>query len=95
TRSELLGSLVPLDGLAKLVYIRRLSAFVLISVAVIVLRKRQPGLPRAFKCPGVPVMPGREILCCVYLIFNLGWFTIVRYVVWLFSGLSIYFLYLR
>lgn len=95
TMSALLGSLVPLDELAKLVNIGTLSAFVLISVAVIVLRKKQPDLPRAFKCPGVPVIPGLAILFCLFLILNLGWVTIVRFLVWLLIGLVIYFLYSR
>ncbi|MCY8779489.1 branched-chain amino acid transporter BcaP [Bacillus spizizenii] len=95
TMSALLGSLVPLDELAKLVNIGTLSAFVLISVAVIVLRKKQPDLPRAFKCPGVPVIPGLAILFCLFLILNLGWVTIVRFLVWLLIGLAIYFLYSR
>lgn len=93
--SALLGSLVPLDELAKLVNIGTLSAFVLISVAVIVLRKKQPDLPRAFKCPGVPVIPGLAILFCLFLILNLGWVTIVRFLVWLLIGMAIYFLYSR
>ncbi|MED0585618.1 branched-chain amino acid transporter BcaP [Bacillus subtilis] len=95
TMSALLGSLVPLDELAKLVNIGTLSAFVLISVAVIVLRKKQPDLPRAFKCPGVPFIPGLAILFCLFLILNLGWVTIVRFLVWLLIGLVIYFLYSR
>lgn len=96
TMSALLGSLVPLDELAKLVNIGTLSAFVLISVAVIVLRKKQPDLLRAFKCPGVPVIPKvLAILFCLFLILNLGWVTIVRFLVWLLIGLVIYFLYSR
>ncbi|MHA6488801.1 branched-chain amino acid transporter BcaP [Bacillus cabrialesii] len=95
TMSALLGSLVPLDELAKLVNIGTLSAFVLISVAVIVLRKKQPDLPRAFTCPGVPVIPGLAIVFCLFLILNLGWVTIVRFLVWLLIGLAIYFLYSR
>ena len=93
--SALLGSLVPLDELAKLVNIGTLAAFVLISVAVIVLRKKQPDLPRAFKCPGVPFIPILSILFCVFLIINLGATTIFRFFIWLIIGLVIYFLYSR
>ncbi|MGK9429879.1 amino acid permease [Bacillus atrophaeus] len=93
--SALLGALVPLDELAKLVNIGTLSAFVLISVAVIVLRKKQPDLPRAFRCPGVPFIPILAILFCLFLIINLGWVTIVRFFIWLLIGLVIYFLYSR
>lgn len=51
TLSALMGGLIPLDELASLVNIGTLSAFILISVAVIVMRKTQPDLPRAFRCP--------------------------------------------
>lgn len=92
--SALLGSLVPLDELAKLVNIGTLAAFVLISVAVIVLRKKQPDLPRALNVRGsfIPVL---SILFCVFLIINLGATTIFRFFIWLIIGLVIYFLYSR
>jgi APA family basic amino acid/polyamine antiporter len=89
----LLGAFVPLEQLADLVNMGTLSAFVLISVSVIVFRYTQPDLPRKFRCPGVPVIPILAILFCLYLMFNLPGITWIRFVVWLVIGLVIYFAY--
>jgi APA family basic amino acid/polyamine antiporter len=91
--AALFGALIPLDELAKLVNIGTLSAFVLISVAVIVLRVKQPDLPRAFRCPAVPLVPGLAILFCGFLIFQLGQETFIRFLIWLLIGVVIYFTY--
>ncbi|MDN7242423.1 amino acid transporter [Planococcus sp. N028] len=91
----LLGGLIRLDELAKLVNIGTLSAFILVSVAVIVLRVKQPDLPRAFRCPAVPFIPILAILFCGFLIFQLGQATIIRFIIWLLIGVVIYFVYSR
>lgn len=93
--AALFGALIPLDELAKLVNIGTLSAFVLISIAVIVLRVKQPDLPRAFRCPAVPLIPGLAILFCGFLIYQLGQATFIRFGIWLLIGVVIYFTYSR
>ncbi|MDP9674484.1 APA family basic amino acid/polyamine antiporter [Paenibacillus jamilae] len=95
TLSALMGGLIPLDELASLVNIGTLSAFILISVAVIVMRKTQPDLPRAFRCPGVPFIPILAIISCGVLILNLNGQTFIRFIIWLVIGMVIYFLYSR
>lgn len=91
--AALFGGFVPLGDLASLVNMGTLAAFVLISVSVLVLRKKQPDLPRPFKCPFVPVIPILAILFCSFLIFHLGAATWIRFLVWLAIGIAIYFLY--
>jgi APA family basic amino acid/polyamine antiporter len=66
-----------------------------VSIAVLVLRKTHPDLPRAFRCPGVPVVPVLAVASCLFLMLNLAWLTWVAFVVWLVIGLAIYFLYSR
>lgn len=95
TLSALMGGLIPLDELASLVNIGTLSAFILISVAVIVMRKTQPDLPRAFRCPGVPYIPILAIVSCGVLILNLNGQTFIRFIIWLVIGMAVYFLYSR
>ncbi|SEN56384.1 amino acid permease [Lihuaxuella thermophila] len=90
-----LGALVPLDKLAELVNMGTMAAFVLISVAVIVLRRTQPDLPRKFRCPWVPVIPGLAIIFCLYLMLQLPGDTWVRFGIWLLIGLVVYFTYSR
>jgi basic amino acid/polyamine antiporter, APA family len=91
--AALMGALIPLDELAKLVNIGTLSAFVLVSVAVLVLRRTQPDLPRAFRCPAVPWIPLLAIIFCGFLMAQLDGDTWVRFIIWLGIGSAIYFLY--
>ncbi len=89
----LLAGFVPLAELSKLVSIGTLFAFVLVSAAVIILRRTRPDLPRAFRVPGVPWVPILSILACAWLMLNLSVDTWIRFVVWLLVGFVIYFFY--
>ncbi|WP_259043377.1 amino acid permease [Chromobacterium alkanivorans] len=91
----LLAGFVPLHTLAELVNIGTLAAFTLIALSVIVLRKREPNLPRKFVCPGVPYIPTLAILCCGFLMTQLSLLTWVCFIVWLLIGLVVYFGYSR
>jgi APA family basic amino acid/polyamine antiporter len=91
----LIAAVVPLDVLAELVNIGTLAAFSLVSVAVIILRKKRPDLHRAFRCPGVPVIPGLAVVFCLALMSFLSWHTWVAFVIWLLIGLVVYFTYAR
>ena len=91
----LIAAVVPLDVLAELVNIGTLAAFSLVSVAVIILRKKRPDLHRAFRCPGVPVIPALAVIFCLALMSFLSWHTWVAFVIWLAIGLVVYFMYAR
>ncbi|MGX6565948.1 Serine transporter YbeC, amino acid:H+ symporter family [Cupriavidus necator] len=90
-----IAAFVPLNVLAELINIGTLAAFTLISVAVLVLRKTRPELPRAFRCPGVPVVPLLSIGFCLFLMAHLQALTWIAFLVWLSVGLVIYFGYAR
>ncbi|AXT45486.1 amino acid permease [Chromobacterium haemolyticum] len=91
----LLAGFVPLHTLAELVNIGTLAAFTLIALSVIVLRKREPNLPRKFVCPGVPYIPTLAILCCGFLMTQLSLLTWLCFMAWLLIGLVVYFGYSR
>ncbi|PFG17660.1 amino acid/polyamine/organocation transporter (APC superfamily) [Propionicimonas paludicola] len=83
----------PVGVLEEMVNIGTLSAFVLVSIGVILLRHKRPDLPRAFRVPWVPVLPIASALICGYLMINLSVETWLRFVVWLAIGFVIYFAY--
>jgi APA family basic amino acid/polyamine antiporter len=91
----LLGALVPLKVLSELVNMGTLAAFCLVSIAVIVLRRTRPDLHRAFRCPGVPVVPVLAVLSCGTLMAFLGAVTWMAFGIWLVIGLVVYFGYAR
>jgi APA family basic amino acid/polyamine antiporter len=91
----LLAAFVPLNVLAELVNIGTLAAFCLVSVAVIVLRKKRPDLKRAFRCPGVPVVPAIAVVFCLSLMSFLSAITWIAFLIWLAIGLVVYFGYAR
>ena len=91
----LIAAVVPLGVLAELVNIGTLAAFSLVSVAVIILRKTRPDLPRAFRCPAVPVIPALAIIFCLVLMSFLSAHTWIAFIAWLALGLVIYFAYAR
>ncbi|MCH4167112.1 MAG: amino acid permease [Megasphaera sp.] len=91
--SSILAGVVPINIVAEMVNIGTLGAFIIVSAAVIVLRKKAPDRVRPFRCPFVPVVPALAILFCGILVVMLPTITQVRFVVWLVIGLGIYFGY--
>lgn len=91
----LLAALIPLSELAELVNIGTLFAFVLVNVGVVWLRHARPDLPRRFRVPLVPIVPGISAALCIYLMTKLSAETWWRFGLWLALGLAIYALYGR
>lgn len=90
-----LAALVPLEKLADMVSIGTLTAFIVVSVGVIVLRVREPDLPRAFKVPGYPVTPVLSVLVCGYILASLHWYTWIAFSGWVLLALIFYFIWGR
>jgi APA family basic amino acid/polyamine antiporter len=91
----LVAGLTPVGVLEEMVNIGTLSAFVLVSVGVVVLRRTRPDLKRGFRVPWSPVLPILSALVCVYLMLNLTVETWLRFLIWLVIGFVIYFAYSR
>jgi len=89
------ASITPIGTLEEMVNIGTLAAFVLVSLAVPILRKKRPDLKRSFKVPGNPWVPWLSAAMCFYLILNLSLETWIRFLVWMALGFIIYFLYSR
>ncbi|QHC22199.1 amino acid permease [Streptomyces sp. GS7] len=93
-----LAAAVPLGQLADATSIGTLFAFALVNVAVIVLRRTRPTMPRSFRTPLSrtrlwPLFPAIGFLLCVFMMSSLGAVTWVVFGVWMVVGLVIYFGY--
>src|SRR5918998_450196 len=89
----LMAGFVDLQQLAELTNIGTLFAFILVSISVIVLRRTNPNLRRAFRTPLVPVVPILAVLICLYLMISLPVGTWGRFAAWMIIGLVVYFAY--
>lgn len=87
------GGFVPGHVVGDMTSIGTLFAFVLVCIAVIILRKRNRDAQRPFKTPFVPVVPILGALVCAFMIFGEGWENWTRLIVWLAIGFAIYFGY--
>ena len=93
--AAIIGSITPIDEIGKMVNIGTLFAFVIVCIAVIVLRKTNPAQHRPFRTPWVPLVPVLGILFNGYMMYKLEWINWVRLVAWMIIGLIIYFGYSR
>ena len=62
---------------------------------MILLRRREPDLPRGFKVPGYPLTPILSIAGCIWIITNLRAVTIYVFFAWAGAALVWYYFYGR
>ena len=93
--AAIIAGFLPLDLIVQFLSIGTLLGFIVVSIAVIVLRKTMPNFNRIFKTPGVPFTPIISIICCIALLSRLQLKTWIGFLVWLIIGLLIYFVYGR
>jgi basic amino acid/polyamine antiporter, APA family len=93
--AAIVGSVTPIDDIGRMVNIGTLLAFIIVCIAVMVLRRSNPAQPRPFRTPWVPVVPILGILFNGYMMIRLGWVNWARLIIWLAIGLVVYFTYSR
>jgi basic amino acid/polyamine antiporter, APA family len=91
--AAVVGSLVPIDDIGKMVNIGTLLAFVIVCIAVMMLRRTDPDQPRPFRTPWVPLVPILGVIFNGYMMYRLGWINWARLIIWLAIGLVVYFTY--
>jgi APA family basic amino acid/polyamine antiporter len=91
--AAMVGSVTPIEEIGKMVNIGTLLAFVIVSISVMVLRYTNPGQPRPFRTPWVPLVPILGVISNGYMMLKLGMWNWIRLVVWLALGLIVYFTY--
>lgn len=88
-----LAAVVPLGALADATSIGTLFAFALVNVAVIVLRKTRPNLPRTFKVAFSPITPAIGFGLCLWMMGSFETITWEYFIGWMILGLVLYFTY--
>ena len=90
---SIFAGFVPIKDLGHMVSIGTLFAFSLVCIGILVMRKKMPDAPRAFKVPLVPFIPIAGVLVCGYLMFSLNMESWWRLAIWLLIGVAIYYFY--
>lgn len=88
-----IAGFLDLTTLAHLVNMGTLAAFTLVSIAIIILRKKFPDVKSTFRVPFVPVVPLLSALFCIYLSLSLPGITWISFIIWIAAGAVVYFLY--
>jgi len=89
------AGLIPIQVVGEMTSIGTLFAFVVVCMAVMVLRVKRPDAHRPFRVPGGAIVPVLGVLSCLYLMVSLSVMTWVRLLVWLDIGMLIYWFYGR
>lgn len=89
----LIAGLSQVELLEEMINIGTLSAFVLVSFGIPILRRSRPDLERSFKVPWSPVLPIVSGVACLWLMANLTTLTWLRFLGWVVVGLVIYAFY--
>lgn len=91
----LLSAFLPISELGHMTSIGTLLAFILVCAGVMILRRKAPDHPRAFRVPGGDIIPVLGILTCGTVMVSLDELTWIRLIVWLAIGMVIYLTYGR
>jgi APA family basic amino acid/polyamine antiporter len=89
----LFAAVLPVRDAGNLCNIGTLLAFVIVSLGILVLRVREPGLPRKFKTPWVWFVAPAGALSAFGLMLALPWTTWERLIIWFALGMEVYFGY--
>jgi APA family basic amino acid/polyamine antiporter len=86
----IMAGLLPIETTAELVNIGTLFAFTLVCLAIPILRRTDPDVPRPFKVPFSPYVPLGGACAAVFLMLSLPLLTWLRFIIWLGLGFLIY-----
>ena len=88
-----IAAFTPIDSISKMVNIGTLLAFIIVCIAVWVMRKKEPARYRPFRTPAIWFVAPMGVLFNLGMMLTLEWQNWARLVVWLLIGLVIYFMY--
>lgn len=91
----LFAAFVPGHVAGDLTSFGTLFAFVLVSLGVLILRKKEPTIKRPFRTPAAPVVSVLGAVICTGMIVAIDTRTLMVAFFWMLVGLVVYFLYSR
>lgn len=89
------AAIFPVGQLANVSNSGTLFAFAAVSIAVMVLRRKDPSRRRPFRTPLLFLTAPFSVVGCLYLFFSLDEKSKLLFLLWAFLGLVIYFSYSR
>jgi APA family basic amino acid/polyamine antiporter len=92
---SVVAAVTPINSVSEMCSMGTLLAFSMISLAVVVLRVKQPQLDRPFKTPGLYIIGPLGVLFNVALMYFVRPETWVAFLVWTALGVIVYFMYSR
>jgi APA family basic amino acid/polyamine antiporter len=87
------AAFLPVGALADIANAGTLYAFMMVAIAVLILRKTEAARPRSFRTPAVWFVAPATIIGCIFLFFNLPSAAMLVLVIWGAIGLVVYYLY--
>lgn len=90
---SLFAAFVPANVVGEMTSIGTLFAFILVCIGVMVMRKKMPEAPRAFRTPLVPLIPILGVFTCMFMMVFLPLDTWIRLIVWMIVGFDFYLFY--
>ncbi|MCM8729611.1 amino acid permease [Hephaestia sp. GCM10023244] len=87
------AAFLPVGQLADIANAGTLYAFMMVAIAVLILRKTQADRPRSFRTPFIWVIAPLTVAGCIFLFFNLPTAAMMVLPIWGVIGLFVYFAY--
>lgn len=90
---SIFAAFVPARVVGEMTSIGTLFAFILVCIGVMIMRKKMPEAPRAFRTPLVPFVPLAGIAVCLFMMIFLPLDTWIRLIAWMMIGFDLYLFY--
>ena len=87
------AAFIPARVVGEMTSIGTLFAFILVCLGVLIMRKKMPEAPRAFRTPFIPFVPIAGVLVCLFMMVFLPLDTWIRLIVWMMIGFDLYIFY--
>jgi basic amino acid/polyamine antiporter, APA family len=87
------AAFIPARVVGEMTSIGTLFAFILVCLGVLIMRKKMPEAPRAFRTPFVPFVPIAGVVVCLFMMVFLPLDTWIRLIVWMMIGFDLYIFY--